>query len=96
MRQLLQVERQRGWRNAGELADAAGGETGRAGLDQGTEDGQAGILGQGCQSSNSVFCFHVSIVVEIWKQKQALSTHVFRLPVEKSRGQFVRLRTQTQ
>jgi hypothetical protein len=40
----------------------AGGQTGRAGLHQGSEDGEARVLRERRQGDYSGFCFHVSII----------------------------------
>ena len=68
MAEFLQVERQRRRRDAGELADSAGGETHGSGLDQCTKDRQTGILGESSKSGNNGFHFHISMIFETWKQ----------------------------
>ncbi|MDQ1316240.1 MAG: hypothetical protein QG662_2349 [Pseudomonadota bacterium] len=71
MRQLLEVEGQRGRRDAGQLTDFSRSETRGPGLDQGAVDRQTGILGKGGERGYDGFCFHISMLIEIWKQKQA-------------------------
>jgi hypothetical protein len=66
MRQFLQMKRQRGRWNRQRLADLAGGQAFRAGLNQQSKNAETGLLSERRQRGNNIFCFHNSIIIEIY------------------------------
>lgn len=64
---------QGGRRDAQVLADLAGGQPCRSGLDQQTEDRQAVFLSQGTKGSDRICYFHGSIIMEPWVASKRLS-----------------------
>ena len=68
MCQLLEMERQRRRRDAGDLADFTGSQSGRPGLHKCTECRQARDMTQGGECGRCRFNFHISNNIEIWKE----------------------------